>query len=109
MRRPPPNCSRRWSAPNRWFEAFNEQDFIEEFSAPRADLERGSLGMFEEDRLVAVGWLLVTRTAAQWEASLQGGVHPDYTGCGLGGASCRSCCSGLFRSATAMPSGCPGC
>ena len=70
-------------------EAFDEQDFIEELSGPRADLGRGSLGIFEDDRLVAVGWLLIKSAAiedesAEWEVSLAGGVHPDYTGRGLG-------------------------
>jgi mycothiol synthase len=36
-------------------EAFSEQDMVEEFSGPRADLERGSLGIYADGRLIAVG------------------------------------------------------
>jgi len=80
-------------------EAFNEQDFIEEFSGPRADLDRGSIGIYAGTRLVAAGWLLHKTGAPQgdslnggarngglaaWEYSVEGGVHPDFLGRGLG-------------------------
>lgn len=70
-------------------EAFNEQDFVEEFSGPRADLDRGSIGIYAGARLVAAGWLLHKTAArngdlAAWEYSLEGGVHPDFIGRGLG-------------------------
>lgn len=65
-------------------EAFSEQDLNEEFSGPGCDLGRGSIGIFQGDRLIAAGWLLVNRAPAEWRATLYGGVHPDHTGRGLG-------------------------
>lgn len=52
--------------------------------APSVDLENSSIGVFDDDALVAFGVLAVSLPAATWKAELLGGVLPDYTGRGIG-------------------------
>ena len=65
-------------------EAYSEQDVLEEMTAPGVDLERTSIGIVDDDRLVAFGWLRVSPPSPAWKAQQLAGVHPDYVGRGIG-------------------------
>ena len=65
-------------------EAYGEQDIVEEMTAPGVDLGRASIGIVDDDRLVAFGWLRVSPPAPEWKVFQWAGVHPDYLGRGLG-------------------------
>ncbi len=65
-------------------EVYSEQDVIEEMTAPGVDLGRTSIGIVDDDRLVAFGWLRVSPPSAAWKAQQVAGVHPDYVGRGIG-------------------------
>ena len=65
-------------------EVYGEQDVIEEMTAPGVDLGRASIGIFDDDRLVAFGWLRVSPPSPAWKAQQLAGVHPDYVGRGIG-------------------------
>lgn len=65
-------------------EAFSEQDIYEELTGPDVDLERGSVAILADDRLLAFGYLQMSPPAAAWKAWQNAGVHPEHTGTGLG-------------------------
>jgi len=65
-------------------EAYGEPDILEEMTAPGVDLGRASIGIVDDDRLVAFGWLRVSPPAPEWKAFQWAGVHPDYLARGLG-------------------------
>jgi mycothiol synthase len=68
------------------WEYLTEQVLAEEFDHPDCHFERGSLGVFDGETMVAAG-RLVTRQAAGTvdEMRYYGGVHPDWRGRGIGG------------------------
>jgi len=65
-------------------EAFGEPDVVEEMTAPGVDLDRASVGVLDGGRLVAFGWSRISPPAAEFRAYHWAGVHPDYTGRGIG-------------------------
>jgi len=65
-------------------EVYGEQDVIEEMTAFGVDLERTSIGIVDDDQLVAFGWLRVSPPSPAWKAQQLAGVHPDYVGRGIG-------------------------
>ena len=65
-------------------EVLSERDIAEEMTSPGAELDRASVGVFDDDRLVAFGWLSVSPPAIDWKAFQWAGVLPEYTRRGLG-------------------------
>ncbi|NNG34230.1 GNAT family N-acetyltransferase [Nakamurella aerolata] len=65
-------------------EHIDEGQVRRELTGPAADLERGSVGLFDGDRLV--GFIAVTGIGdgEKWKAYLHGGVRPGWTRLGLG-------------------------
>ncbi len=65
-------------------EGYDEEEVVEELTSPAADLARGSVGVFDGDRLVGFGLLWISDPGSQFKASVWGGVHPDLTHRGIG-------------------------
>jgi mycothiol synthase len=67
-------------------EHYSEQDLLEEFSDPRRDFARGSVGIYDGTALVGC-CVLTCRSVADpvHEMRQEGGVHPAYRQRGLGG------------------------
>ena len=57
-------------------EAYSEQDVLEEMTAPGVDLERTSIGIVDDDRLVAFGWLRVSPPSPAWKVFAVGWGAP---------------------------------
>jgi GNAT superfamily N-acetyltransferase len=69
---------------------FSEQDLHEEFASPYQDYPRGSMGVWDGDRMVGFT-VLVARSAVNplHESRMRGGIDPAYQRRGIG--------TGLFR------------
>ncbi len=89
-------------------EAYGEQDIFEEMTAPGVDLGRASIGIVDDDRLVAFGWLRISPSAQVWRAVQWAGVHPDYVGRGLGRRLIRQLESSAIAIRDADAPGLPG-
>lgn len=63
---------------------FDLDEVIEELTGPETDLERGTVGLFDGDRLVAYGRLVILVSEEGWKAYAMGGVRSDVVGTGLG-------------------------
>lgn len=64
---------------------FSEQDLLEEFESSKQDYPRGSMGVWDGDRMVGCA-VLVARSATNplHESRQRGGVDPEYRGQGIG-------------------------
>jgi len=66
-------------------ETYGEEDLAEVFADPDADFERGSIGVYDGDTMIAL-CVLFARTEADPVHMMRmwAGVHPDYRGLGIG-------------------------
>lgn len=64
---------------------FDLDEVREQLTGPETDLERGTVGLFDGDRLVAYGHLTILTPGEEWKAYAMGGVRAEAVGTGLGG------------------------
>ncbi|MEY9843125.1 mycothiol synthase [Streptacidiphilus sp. BW17] len=64
---------------------FSEQDLLEDFDSPNQDYPRGSMSVWDGDRMVGFA-VLIARSATNpaHESRQRGGVDPEYRGRGIG-------------------------
>lgn len=63
---------------------FDLTEITEQLEGPETDLERGTVGFFDGDRLVGYGHLTILTPGQEWKAYAMGGVRTDALGQGLG-------------------------
>ena len=59
-------------------ENWGVDDVLEQMQSPGVDLARHSIGVFDEDRLVAFGVLMYSPPTDAFRGYLFGGVHPEF-------------------------------
>jgi mycothiol synthase len=93
-------------------ESYNAEEVAEELTAPKVDLDRGSIGRFEGDRLVAFGLLEISDPAAvsqdAFRTAMFGGVHPAQARRGHGTQVARRLAADAAEIRDADAPGLPG-
>jgi GNAT superfamily N-acetyltransferase len=74
-------------------ENWDVEELLEEMASPGVDLAEHSLGVFDGDRLVAFGVLMMNPPSDAFRGYLFGGVHPDYAHRRIGTAIVEALCA----------------